>query len=73
MLDIERTYPRFHKQETCMACQDKFFYATGAHADKCQLKQASDSAVYCTACYMKIISGELTCFEAITGKKGHTF
>ena len=73
MLDIERTFPRFHKQETCRACQEKFFYATGAHADKCQLKQASESAIYCQGCHTKMCTGELTTYEVFMGHKGHTF
>ena len=66
-------YPQAHEKQTCFACKERFFYATGSHMDKCQLKEASESTVYCKGCHEKLATGELTTFEVFTGRKGHTF
>ena len=56
-----------------MNCKEEFFYATGDHVDKCQLRQASDSTTVCKVCHYKLATGGLTYFEMYTGSKGHTF
>jgi len=72
-MHFREVYPRSHVKSRCMNCKEEFFYATGDHVDKCQLRQASDSTTVCKVCHYKLATGGLTYFEMYTGSKGNSF